>query len=249
MLAVYVDESGTHAGSPVVTMGGFVFKIEQALRFQRDWKRELKFLNLEYAHMTDCVHGEGPYKKLSKEDRIKSVIKLNGLIKHRSIYGFSIDVNVKDYDEVRIGFPVFPEIYTFCLVEVMKTVAVNNKRLKIDDEVAYVFESGHEHASQGDMYARAVAIFGRNSETRQYKVRSCNFLDKRKCLPLQAADLMAWHSRHYVMERGKRPMRKDFEALLRKVDQNISFDKDKLKALQDEIIDAEAQHLSKPDSQ
>lgn len=38
---VYFDESGTHAGSRLMSMAGYWFDKEQAARFSRDWSKDL----------------------------------------------------------------------------------------------------------------------------------------------------------------------------------------------------------------
>lgn len=58
---VYFDESGTHRGAKLMTVAGYWFASEQAERFSRDWRKDLKRLGLSHAHMTDCALGFGEY--------------------------------------------------------------------------------------------------------------------------------------------------------------------------------------------
>lgn len=97
---VYFDESGTHDGSPMMTLAGYLFKKEQAQRFSRDWEKCLTRPGLPAAHMTDCVHGQGDYAGMSEEHCLLSEKLLIQNIKHRSVLGFSVAVDPQLYDEV-----------------------------------------------------------------------------------------------------------------------------------------------------
>ena len=41
MVEVYFDESGTHDGSPVMCIAGYVFSADQALHLDREWSSVL----------------------------------------------------------------------------------------------------------------------------------------------------------------------------------------------------------------
>src|SRR4051794_30279906 len=86
----FIDESGTHDGSPMLTVAGYLFKQDQARRFARDWGKILEQYGLPAAHQTDCANGKGDYKNLSMEQRIELTKLLIQNIKRRTMYGFGV---------------------------------------------------------------------------------------------------------------------------------------------------------------
>lgn len=102
---VYLDESGTHRGSRIMSMAGYWFDSRQAARFSRDWAKDLAAMGLTHAHMTDCALGFGEYANMSKADRVKVQTLLIQHIKRRSVFGFGVVIDQNRYDEiVRGGF-------------------------------------------------------------------------------------------------------------------------------------------------
>ncbi len=60
LAAVYVDESGTHDSSPVMSVGGFIFKKRKASEFSRRWGAYLRAKDVPYFHMAE-VNSVGPH--------------------------------------------------------------------------------------------------------------------------------------------------------------------------------------------
>ena len=211
---VYFDESGTHKGSPVMTMAGYLFEARQARLFTRDWSRDLNRLGLSHAHMTDCALGFGEYKKLSKRQRVLSEELLIKRIRKRSEVAFSISVE-QDRFEKEIGETAFAHsAYTLLTLLCVMKVRDFISEKSIQTKVSYFFESGHEHANEAHLFMNAITMFG----WQQYFFYSSHaFVDKRAALPLQAADMLAWQHRHYELRKreGKEQPRKDFAALAR----------------------------------
>src|SRR5687768_11744432 len=108
----YFDESGTHDGSSVMTLAGYLFTSDQARKFSRDWTNDLERIGISCAHMTDCALGFGEYKNLTLEERINSERLLIGHIKRRSMFGFAVSVSPQAYDEILSGFPGAPSPYS-----------------------------------------------------------------------------------------------------------------------------------------
>lgn len=63
---VFIDESGTHAGSPVMCVGGYLFRKREAREFQREWGKRLAREGLAYWHTNPAMqgHGEAPFSAI-----------------------------------------------------------------------------------------------------------------------------------------------------------------------------------------
>lgn len=221
---VYIDESGTHGGSPILTMGGYLFRSEQAQRFSREWSKELLRLGLPFAHMTDCANGNGNYANMPLKKRIDSEKRLIEHIKRRSVFGFSVSLNPTRYTELLDGEPGAPTAYTFALMGCLTVVRRWVARTSYNGKVAYFFEAGHEHQSEANLHLND--LMGRGEEAMaRVAYMSHAFVDKRHAPPLQAADMLAWQYHHYHCRRlqGHNAMRKDFAALIRKGDVAMDY--------------------------
>lgn len=94
---VYVDESGSHAGSPILSIGGYVFLKSRSRAFQREWAGELRRKNAPCFHMTDCANGRAHYKNWKMSERIAHETRLIELTKKYSAFGFAFCLNEEDY--------------------------------------------------------------------------------------------------------------------------------------------------------
>lgn len=224
MHQVYFDESGTHDGSPMMVMAGYLFRTDQARKFSRDWTKELKKLNLEYAHMTDCALGYGQYANMSVGQRIDSEIKLIEHIKKRSILGISAAVPEWGYEQVMSTTGGWHQsAYTFMLMLCVCKISEYMREHQPKSSVAYFFESGHAKAGEANRFMNLIpSIGGPVMDYHRYAGHA--FVDKRRALPLQAADMLAWQHRHYLVRRiedGINEPRKDFRALARPIDLQV----------------------------
>lgn len=216
---VYFDESGTHAGSPMITMAGYLFKREQAQRFSRDWAKCLERLGLPAAHMTDCATGNGDYASMSMSQRVLSEKLLIETIKKRSVLGFSFAVDPQLYDEVMGPFAATMSAYSYLLTVAVAGVRQWANTAGFQGRISYFFESGHQHASEANQYMNMIAKYGPDvADFMFYNAHA--FLDKKDALPLQAADMLAWLHRNHIMkaQAGRTKPRADFLALVRPKD-------------------------------
>lgn len=216
---VYFDESGTHEGSPMMTVAGYIFRDEQARRFTRDWSKDLKRLGLPFAHMTDCATGNGAYSEMSLDDRVKSERLLIEHIKRRTIVGFGVSLDPNYYLKTVQGAFQPPSPYSFCLLGAVSMVRGWIERTGFDGKIAYFFEAGHRHQTEANRLMNGIPAGG-PVRMAKYCYLSHTFIDKTEAPPLQAADMLAWQHCHYHVRRlkGHDRIRADFEALIRPQD-------------------------------
>lgn len=219
---VYMDESGTHAGSPAASMAAYVFDKEQASRFSRDWEKVLQRFKIPFAHMTDCATGNATYANLSMEERIDSVKALIGLTRLRSRFGIAVSIDQVRYNQLFGKGRYDHDIYSVCLSFCVKAVHEWARETGCRGRFVYVFEAGHNYQEEASRIMNAI---GEGSIGNSYA--SHTFARKQDALPLQAADMLAWQYSHFLKRRseGFPNRRKDFEALLRPRDRLIELDR------------------------
>src|SRR5579871_3544038 len=87
-LEAYFDESGTHDASPVMSVAGYLFSRDQALKLDEAWRICLKEYDIPYFRMSECAHGTGVFKPIPLNDRIAIQRRMIGAIKLRAERGF-----------------------------------------------------------------------------------------------------------------------------------------------------------------
>lgn len=221
-----------------MTVAGYWFSDEQAARFSRDWNRELGKLGLMYAHMTDCALGFGQYKPLTLDQRIESGKLLIQHIKRRSRFGFAITVNPIAYGAIMSGIRGAPSCYSLCLMMLFQQVSNFVAQNNFNGTIRYVFESGHASEKEARRYLNEIPKHG-EQWVAYTRYGGHEFADKRKVLPLQAADMLAWQTRHYYKRTldGYPNPRKDFVALVRLFDFTAILSGDALLALKDTFVE------------
>lgn len=236
---VYFDESGTHEGSRVMSMAGYWFDAEQARKFSRDWARQLKRFDLSAAHQTDCASGFGEYRKMSKPQRVEVQKALILHIKRRSKFAISVGLVCEMYDDIFSGFRGAPSAYSFMLLLCVNKIAEEIEWRKYAGRVAYYFEAGHADSKEANKFMTFLADQVRLGQT-TFRYERHEFVGKGGALPLQAADMLAWHTRHYFERRieGHETPRKDFTALARKHDLVTIVEEPHLLALRQLYVNA-----------
>lgn len=239
---VFIDESGTHDGSPCISVGGVIFKKNKAKEFSKKWAFQLRRRGLEYFRMSECTHQQGQFLGKSSDECLDAELSLLKLIYQFAEAGFGLSFSEKDfertYEGVRDGIEwkhLSGEAYSRLIHESLVYAGGWAKRANFQGRLAYFFEAGHRHQNAAhrrveevvhpspDLFGidmEAVAremgkIFGLSESAHQaYRYLSHAFVDKREFAPLQAADLIAWLWRNTAIRQmnGKEP-RKDWEAL------------------------------------
>jgi hypothetical protein len=216
-MEAYFDESGTHHGSRAMVVAGHLFSPEGAAGITRDFDSALKQFGVPYFRMSQCANGAGPFKSLSTDDRIALEKKLIVSIHLRMEAGFALAIAVNEY--YRLTDERFRnargDAYSFCCQWCLHQVGLWADKNSVDDSVKYFFESGHATAERTNAYFNKIRL---NEEaTKKYRYKSHTFADKKTLLPLQVADILAWHW-HSVAKRKLENIhakaRRDTNALL-----------------------------------
>ena len=195
LFKTFFDESGSHVGSPVLCLAGYVLSVDQATRLEQEWKSLLDEFGLEYFRMSECAHLTGEFKRLgiNRQQAIEIEIRAIGIIKRRVEHGFAVTVDESKYNTVMrehdpdelIG-DAYGHCFSLCFYAVSHWMDTRN----VDGLIAYYFESGHASQSQsGQMMGR---MFENQKMREKHRYLSYGFADKVHVRGLQAADLLAW---------------------------------------------------------
>ena len=199
MMEVYFDESGTHGGSPVVCIAGYLFRVEQARRLNTEWAETLSRFGVSVYHATDCGNGHGQFAHLRTEERTELTKAVIGIILRRMEVGFAITMTETDFHKAPEG-PVWVKggPYVICAMYALSGITGWCDKYGVDDDISYFFEKGDRHQSivNGAISELAASSMGRVG----FRYQSHSFIPKAGNGPLQAADLFAYE---WYRENGK----------------------------------------------
>jgi len=85
-----LDETGTHAGAPVTSVGGYLFDKDGQERFTEKWAEVLQPLRargIRYFHASECSAPDGPFRNLSLAERLALFGDLIELIRQTVKFG------------------------------------------------------------------------------------------------------------------------------------------------------------------
>jgi hypothetical protein len=188
----FFDESITPPPYGLLCVAGYLIESEQTKKLVSEWQGALDEFNVPYFRMSNLAHGTKQFSSMTMEQRIALEKRLIGIIKRRVTLGIAITVNPRDFERVLPPAMIrgYGSEYTFCTQVALAEVARWAEARKYQGDVAYFFESGHAHQSEANRHMTEIATHPELKKV--YRYGSHSFADKKKLLPLQAADLLAW---------------------------------------------------------
>jgi hypothetical protein len=214
----FFDESGSHTGSPILCLAGYIFRKSEALKLGHEWRKILRWKKLPYFHMVDCAHGNGPFANLTKQERTDVATKMIEIIKRRAVLGLAVTVNSDEMAEVifeqkaEIG-SVYDGAYSFCSHTILAGVSYFIERNPRIGAMAYFFEAGHASATRANKFM--TEMFEKPHHKHDYRYVGHAFVEKQRSPAIQAADVLAYQC--YKDKKNQlegRPRRKDYASLM-----------------------------------
>jgi hypothetical protein len=96
VLIAYIDESGTHQGSKLLTIGSCVGLVEEWKSGEVQFKRADKYSGVPF-HAVDCAQGGKKFRGMSKEKRYRLYKKIVKVIDDHDIFGVASSASLEDY--------------------------------------------------------------------------------------------------------------------------------------------------------
>lgn len=189
VLYAYPDESGTHAASPVVLIGGFVAPQPIWAAIEPDWQERLDNQGVPYFHASHCEAGEGIFSHLDEPRRKALFAGLAEVIaKHKPI-GISVAVRRGDYHTIHSdwhGF--FPDPYHMCFEFCLQQLANWTNAENDGEPIALMFAKQKEYEDS----ARQLFEFYHANGKWARIFPSLAFGEPEKIVALQSADLIVY---------------------------------------------------------
>jgi hypothetical protein len=209
MLSAYLDESGTHDGSPVMCVAGLLYDREGAVGLDSAWKEALEQAKVCYFHAKEFAHFQGEFRGWEKEPRDQLHRKLVGIVREFARGGAAAFItSEKEFNEHRKAQSWQYGQYTTCAYSCVRMLL--NTAGQLDDGlVDFTIESGHKDMRKLD------AFLGKLKEAGLSLTH--DFRHKKDIRPLQTADLWAYEARKRVHDQlapAGRKLRGSLKALV-----------------------------------
>lgn len=211
MFRAFLDESGTHDGSPVITVAGYVARRHGWNRFTQKWRRTLS--PIKVFHSSECNGFHGEWKGWTKEDRDEKVKQLLPLLPSIEGVGLAIGIVQRDLEEALTARPhllaYWPSSYEACCQWWISTMLQRMQERGNRDRLAIVHEE-----NQYGTEARSAYNYVREHHDPYGQLASFSFGQKQDCVPLQAADILAYEI-HKRLQNIEGNPRKSFDVLMK----------------------------------
>ena len=192
LFKVYIDEGGTNADAPVLTVAGYAARASQWKLFTRDWNRVLKPTGIKVYHATDAQALRREFKNWTADQVGDLASKLLPIIP-RYARGVSVSIDMREFNKAVGNRPdllrVFASPYNACFHWFTMSLLDYAKRAKSEPRFALVHETNDMkgQAIEGFEWVKANTPFENGAS-----LVSLSFADKDQFVPLQAADILAF---------------------------------------------------------
>jgi uncharacterized protein DUF3800 len=208
-LRAFLDESGIHDGSPVLTVAAYVGRPQVWRAWTRKWSAAKR--PIEVFHAVDCANLRNEFDGWKDSRRDAFVAKLLPVIGAADLDGAVIGIHlgefrraVRDYEDVRaaLGDP-----YVACFQWLVQTVVERCELRRHGERLAFVHEANDYELAAFDAFNWLKQYAYLNSVA-----MTLTFEDKRAYPPLQAADILAYEGNKRLRD-VSRPERRAWTAL------------------------------------
>jgi len=208
---VYLDESytGDYEHPPVLVVGGYVIRSENARLMEREWRKVLSAFGIDYFHMVDVAPCRNDFERLGMEGCDLLARQMIELIKKYVIQGIATIINpIKAWSYHGDLDSIYATAVENCITMLCGIAVQSDPNAKI----LFFLEAGHKHQPIANK-----VINSRISTLPSYSMHS--FGKKREVCLLQAADLFVWQLSKYVKDKvnKRRKPRADFRSLVETV--------------------------------
>jgi hypothetical protein len=201
----YLDDSGSHRGSPVIVLAGWIAPISVwENEFVPRWNAMLAMPpGLDYFKMNDAARLQGQFDSWSEQRRDERVALAYKIIEECIPFQVSVIIQLEPYSRIFRTDWVEDAVrnpFYFAFYAVVSGVAREQKKHGIEDAVEFIFD---DQAMEKEKIVRAWEAFKANADSADLIGRPPAFVDDIEFKPLQAADLAAWWIRKLATEEPK----------------------------------------------
>ena len=203
-LQAFTDDSASRSDDQRLFMAGYLNETAKWALFSTAWEEELKVSpSIDYLKMAEAFAFKGQFVGWTEAARDEKLTGLARVIRHFKPLSFEVSVSRSEYD--RLVTPHAPRglgPHFVCCFGVIASVARAADVNGFDTPIDFIFDK------QDGVEDDARLFFGEMikhlpASARKLVRRPPSFKDDKLHLPLQAADMLAWHVRRKHETRGE----------------------------------------------
>jgi uncharacterized protein DUF3800 len=193
VLRAFIDDSGSGGDSTYYVLSGYIADIPTWESFSRKWKAVCDSTpSIQYFKMSEAESLKEQFGGFSDTQRSKKVQQFIDVIRRHGLFEISCAIPQDAYNNiVKLRLPrKYRTPYFFCFGAILSMCAIRSGRHNID----FVFDRQEQvQGTAKKMYEQSKHLLGFGK-----KVENIDYGDDKVCLPLQAADLIAWQTRRFL---------------------------------------------------
>ena len=195
-LQAFIDDSATEPASGRLFMAGYINTVEKWAKFSDDWDAALKrHPSIKYFTMKEAYPVRGQFRGWSDPKRDMKIAELSEVIRRYKPDSFHFSINRAAYlSEVK---PVAPRGINTHYVATFGIVSLVTKYLEglnFEGKVDFIFDEQSGVSADIHFFFEHIAK-NLSKAQRAMIARVPQFGSDKDYLPLQAADMLAWHQR------------------------------------------------------
>ncbi|HWF91953.1 MAG TPA: DUF3800 domain-containing protein [Terriglobales bacterium] len=211
----YIDDSASSEDDEIFLLAGYAQTAPAWAAFSDVWAKTLRQApSINYCHMTEAEGLKGQFLGWGKTQRDRKLAELANVIVKHDPWSIECFVSRQKYQEI-----IEPVIaydlrgpYFSCFYGTIVSLARYHAQTGITLPTDFVFDE------QGKVGAEAVLWYEAIKERQKPEIKALMgstpiFRDDEKVLPLQAADMIAWHLRRRRESRNRAENREVMEIL------------------------------------
>jgi hypothetical protein len=195
-LQAFIDDSASDSGDRRLYLAGYLNRADRWAHFSVAWREELKAApSIDYFKMSEANAFDGQFAGWTTSARDEKLRGLIRVINHFEPMSFEFSVSREEY--YRDVKPVAPRgignPHFACCLQVVFGLAQYADSEKVTVPIDFIFD---QQTGVSDDLALFLDYMKRNLPKSARKlIASVAFEDDKQFLPIQAADMLAWHLR------------------------------------------------------
>lgn len=196
-LQAFSDDSASDAGKQRLFMAGYLNRADRWALFADAWDEELRAApSISYLKMVEANNLRGEFRGWSEEDKDEKLRGLARVIRHFTPFSFQFSLDRQPFNQAikpiaprGLGNPHF-----LCVFGIASSVARCAHREGVKDPIKFIFDT-QQGVSEDIQLLFADMLSDLPRGARKLISGLPQFEDDKDLLPLQAADMLAWHIR------------------------------------------------------
>lgn len=206
---VYIDESGIHEGSPVVTVAAYLARPKQWAAFTSEWLRAIKPIRVY--HAADAANCRGEFEGWTPQRVADLAKRVLPIIPKHTANAAAAAIQMDDYNAALKNKPHLKSLlgtpYGACLQWVLSILLRAKAEYGNREQIAFFHEHNNYESEAHAVYNYVMKRWDIGA------VSSFTFGSKQKYVPLQAADTYAYEA-NKRLRNPSAPNRRALDALV-----------------------------------